>query len=122
MGLLYSLVNIPFGSLAGAMSQNPVDRSRLASARMVGSGTTILLLALVLAPQIKASDNLATTFLLTAAVFVVIGTLLFATTFLTARETVVRDVAQVWLKQTIQTVTRNGPLMRLCLCSCERPL
>jgi glucuronide carrier protein len=117
MGLLYSLVNIPFGSLAGAMSQNPVDRSRLASARMIGSGTTILLLALVLAPQIKAADDLASTFLLTAAIFVVIGTILFATTFLTARETVVRDVAQVSLKQTIQTVTRNGPLMRLCLSS-----
>jgi glucuronide carrier protein len=117
MGLLYSLVNIPFGSLAGAMSQNPVDRSRLASARMVGSGTTILLLAVVLAPQIKAADDLASTFLITAAVFVVIGTALFATTFLTARETVVRDVAQVSLRQTIQTVTQNGPLMRLCLSS-----
>ena len=32
LGLLYSLVNIPYGSLAGAMSQNPIDRSRLASA------------------------------------------------------------------------------------------
>lgn len=52
MGLLYSMVNIPYGSLAGAMSQNPVDRSRLASARMVGSGATILLLSLFLAPRI----------------------------------------------------------------------
>lgn len=46
-----------------------------------------------------------------------IGTALFATTFLTSRETVVRDVAQVSLKQTIQTVTQNGPLLRLCLSS-----
>ena len=59
------------------MSQNPIHRPRLASARMVGSGSTILLLALVLAPQIKASDNLALTFLLTAAAFLVIGTILF---------------------------------------------
>jgi glucuronide carrier protein len=84
---------------------------------MVGSGTTILLLALVLAPQIKAADDLASTFLITAAAFVVIGTALFATTFLTSRETVVRDVAQVSLKQTIQTVTQNGPLVRLCASS-----
>ena len=109
LGLLYSLVNIPYGSLAGAMSQNPVDRSRLASARMVGSGSTILLLALVLAPQIKASDNLAQTFLVTAAVFLVIGPILFFITFATARETVVREVPQVSLRQTIQTVTKNGP-------------
>src|SRR5215212_3611869 len=117
LGLLYSLVNIPYGSLAGAMSQNPVDRSRLASARMVGSGSTILLLALVLAPQIKASDNLAQTFLVTAAVFLVIGSILFFITFATARETVVREVPQVSLRQTIQTVTKNGPLARLCLSS-----
>ncbi len=117
LGLLYSLVNIPYGSLAGAMSQNPIDRSRLASARMVGSGTTILLLALVLAPQIKASDNLALSFLVTAIIFLVVGTALFLITFLTARETVIRDVTQVSLKQTLQTVRQNGPLVRLCLSS-----
>jgi glucuronide carrier protein len=117
LGLLYSLVNIPYGSLAGAMSQNPVDRSRLASARMVGSGSTILLLAIILAPQIKASEDLAQTFLITAFIFLVIGTALFMTTFVTAKETVVREVAQVSFKQTIQTVTKNGPLARLCLSS-----
>ena len=99
------------------LSQNPIDRSRLASARMVGSGTTILLLALVLAPQIKASDNLALSFLVTATIFLVVGTALFLITFLTARETVIRDVAQVSLKQTLQTVRQNGPLVRLCLSS-----
>jgi glucuronide carrier protein len=117
MGLLYSLVNIPYGSLAGAMSQNPIDRSRLASARMVGSGTTILLLALVLAPQIKASDDLARSFLITSVAFLVIGTILFLITFLTARETVIRDVEKVSLKQTLHTVRQNAPLVRLCASS-----
>jgi glucuronide carrier protein len=88
-GLLYSLVNIPSGSLAGAMSQNPIDRSRLGSARMVGSGSTILLLALVLAPQVKAADNLTLAFLVTAAALVVIGGALFMITFAISRETVV---------------------------------
>lgn len=117
LGLLYSMVNIPYGSLAGAMSQNPVDRSRLASARMVGSGATILLLALVLAPQIKASSNLAQTFLITSVIFMVVGFALFMITFLTARETVYREVASVTLKQTLQTVKVNAPLLRLCTSS-----
>lgn len=80
---------------------------------MVGSGSTILLLALVLPPQIKASDNLAQTFLITAGVFVVIGAVLFTITFVTARETVIRDVPQVTFRQTIQTVKKNGPLPAL---------
>jgi glucuronide carrier protein len=117
MGLLYSMVNIPFGSLAGAMSQNPVDRSRLASARMVGSGATILLLSLVLAPQIKAADDLATTFLITAIAFLVVGTALFMTTFLTSKETVYREVEKVSLRDTLRTVRQNKPLMRLCASS-----
>ena len=38
LGTLYSLVNIPFGSMAGAMTQEPTERAKLAGARMVGSG------------------------------------------------------------------------------------
>lgn len=57
MGLLYSLVNIPFGSLAGAMTQDPTERSRLAGARMVGSGFTILILSVLLAPRLKSAPT-----------------------------------------------------------------
>jgi glucuronide carrier protein len=114
LGTLYSLVNIPFGSLAGAMTQEPAERAKLAGARMVGSGFTILLLAVVLAPRLKSADNLHATFLITASVFVLIGMALFITTFLTSHEVVQREVARVSLKQTLQTVTKNGPLARLC--------
>jgi glucuronide carrier protein len=114
MGTLYSLVNIPFGSLAGAMTQDPAERSRLAGARMVGSGATILLLALLLAPQLKSAENLERTFLVTAAAFTAVGLVLFMTTFLTAKETVFREVPQVTLAQTWQTLKQNGPLARLC--------
>lgn len=114
MGLLYSLVNIPYGSLAGAMSQDPVDRSRMAAARMVGSGATILILALFLAPAVKSGGNLEATFLITAVAFLVVGSAFFMTTFATAKEVVYREVDQVSLKETLQTVRRNGPLMRLC--------
>jgi glucuronide carrier protein len=114
MGLLYSLVNIPFGSLAGAMTQDPAERSKLAGARMVGSGTTILLLALILAPQLTAAENLQRAFLLTAAAFTVLGSLLFLATFATAKETVFREVPQVTLRQTWETLKQNGPLVRLC--------
>ncbi|WP_127127133.1 glycoside-pentoside-hexuronide (GPH):cation symporter [Georgenia sp. SYP-B2076] len=117
LGLLYSMVNIPYGSLAGAMSQNPVDRSRLASARMVGSGTTILLLAVILAPRIKTAANLHQTFLIVALIFLVVGMAMFMTTFLTSRETVYREVERVSLRETFSTLRRNGPLMRLCLSS-----
>lgn len=114
LGLLYSMVNIPFGSLAGAMTQDPIERSKLAGARMVGSGLTILILSVFLAPRLKAATDLQSTFLLTASIFVFVGFAFFMLTFVTAKETVFREVAQVSLKDTLATVTKNGPLARLC--------
>lgn len=70
------------------MTQLPSERSKLAGARMVGSGVTILVLALLLAPRLKSSSNLQGTFLLTAAVLVFVGMALSMTTFLTSKETV----------------------------------
>ncbi len=45
LGLAYSLVNIPYGSLASAMTQEPVERARLASFRSMGTAATIIALA-----------------------------------------------------------------------------
>ena len=57
LGLLYSLVNIPYGSLASAMTQVPTERAKLATFRIIGSDLTILMLAFVVAPQIKSSER-----------------------------------------------------------------
>ncbi len=116
-GSLYSLVNIPFGSLAGAMTQDPGERSKLAGARMVGSGFTILILSVLLAPRLKTAENLQAVFLITASIFVVVGMAFFMTLFFTSKEVVHREVAKVTIKQTVQTVTKNGPLALLCLSS-----
>jgi glucuronide carrier protein len=53
LGLAYSLVNIPYGSLASAMTQHPAERARLASYRMIGTALTTIMLAVVVAPQVK---------------------------------------------------------------------
>src|SRR5918911_558213 len=92
LGLLYSLVNIPYGSMAAAMTQVATERAKLASFRVVGSNLTILMLALVVAPQIKGSSDLQHSLTVTTAAFVVAGFLLYLFTFRTAREQVQREV------------------------------
>src|SRR3712207_5851892 len=57
-GLAYSLVNIPYGSMAAAMIPMSSERSKLASFRVFGSNITILMLALVVAPQIQNADKI----------------------------------------------------------------
>jgi glucuronide carrier protein len=86
LGLLYSLVNIPYGSLAAAMSQVPTERAKLATWRVYGSNITILMLAFVVAPQIKGSKDLQHSITVTTLIFVFVGAALYIFTFLTARE------------------------------------
>jgi len=117
LGLAYSLVNIPYGSMATAMTQRPEERAKLATYRVFGSNLTILMLALVVAPQIKGSDDLQRSLTISTLAFVVVGFALYLFTFLTAREQVERDVAKVTARQTIDTLKQNKPLLMLCLSS-----
>jgi glucuronide carrier protein len=99
------------------MTQEPVERAKLASARSMGSAATMLLLSLVVAPQIKNAENLQASLQLTTLVFVVIGSALYLFTFVTARETVQRDVGTVGLRTSLRTLRQNTPLQLLCVSS-----
>lgn len=121
LGLVYSLVNIPYGSLASAMTQVPEERGRLAGFRMIGTASTMILLALVVAPQLQRfqgdPDGLQQSLLVTTGLFGVVGVLLYLFLFRTATEQVPRTVAKVSLKQSLGTLRRNQPLMVLCVAS-----
>jgi glucuronide carrier protein len=117
LGLLYSLVNIPYGSLAAAMTQSPTERAKLATWRVYGSNLTILMLAFVVAPQIKGSGNLQRSLTITTLAFVVLGAGLYLFTFFTAKEQVQRDVPVVSLRQSFATLKTNRPLIMLCVSS-----
>jgi glucuronide carrier protein len=117
LGLAYSLVNIPYGSLAGAMTQDPGERAKLGSARMVGAALVGSSLGIFVAPLIKPGANLQATFTGITLAFVVIGAALYFFTVLTAKERVHRAVPNVTLKQSLDTLKGNKPLMMLCLSS-----
>ncbi|GAA4028741.1 glucuronide transporter [Arthrobacter methylotrophus] len=117
LGLAYSLVNIPYGSLAGAMTQDPGERAKLGSARMVGALLVSSALGIFVAPLIKPGANLQSLFTTITLVFVVIGAALYFFTFLTAKERVHRSVPKVSFKQSMETLKTNRPLLMLCLSS-----
>jgi glucuronide carrier protein len=119
MGTLYSLVNIPYGSIAPAMTQVPTERARLASWRVWGSNITILMLSFVVAPQIKKfaddPEGLQRSLFITTAIFVVLGMALYLWTVMNVKEQVQRDVAAPSIKESFGTLRHNKPLMWLCL-------
>lgn len=117
LGLAYSLVNIPYGSLAGAMTQDPGERAKLGSARMIGAALVGSSLGIFVAPLIKPGANLQATFTGITLAFVVIGAALYFFTVFTAKERVHRSVPNVSLKQSMDTLKGNKPLLMLCLSS-----
>lgn len=117
LGLAYSLVNIPYGSLAGAMTQNPSERAKLASARTIGAAVVGALLGMFVAPLLKPGADLQFVFTSITLGFVVVGTALYLFTFFTARETVKRDIPHVTMRQSFETLKGNKPLLLLCISS-----
>ena len=117
LGLAYSLVNIPYGSLAGAMTRDAGERAKLASARTVGGLIVGAALGIFVAPLITPDRDLQTIFTFMTLGFVVVGFALYMFTFFTAKETVVRDVAHVSMRQSFAILKSNRPLLMLCVSS-----
>jgi glucuronide carrier protein len=119
LGFLYSLVNIPYGSLATAMTQDPVERSRLGVWRSVGPMISILVLVIVVAPQIsrlKTAPDQLQTFLTTVTIgAAVIGYALYLFCFSSCHEQVVHATKPVTIKETAATLRSNKPLLILCV-------
>jgi len=116
-GFAYSQVNIPYGSLAAAMTQMPDERAKLASVRVLGTNLAILLLVFVVSPQIGGSSDLQRSLTLTTLTLVVVGFALYLFTFLTTREQVQRAAGAVSLRDAVGMVRANRPLLMLCLSS-----
>jgi glucuronide carrier protein len=119
LGFLYSLTNIPFGSLATAMTQDPVERSRLGIWRSVGPIVGILVLVVVIAPQITRyrtePERLQSFLTIVTIVFAVVGYALYLFCFASCKEQVAHDSKPVTIKETVATVRQNRPLLILCV-------
>ncbi|RAN72672.1 MFS transporter [Bacillus sp. SRB_336] len=117
LGLAYSFVNIPYGSLAGAMTQNSGERAKLASARTIGAVAVGSFLGIFIAPLMKDGARLQPLFTTMTLIFTVVGTALYMFTVFTTKERVVREVAKVSIKQSFATLKGNKPLLLLCISS-----
>jgi glucuronide carrier protein len=115
--LVYSFVNIPYGSLSAAMTQEPGERAKLSTARMISASLTILAIAIIVSPQIAGGGDLQHSLTITTLVFAVTGVAMYVWCFATSRETVQRDVTDVSLRDTIAMMRHNRPLVLLCASS-----
>lgn len=116
LGTAYSFVNIPFGSLATVMTQQPRERARLGASRTLMAMGTFSFLALVLGPVVRSAKGEALQSMLTqfTLILAVAGIVMYYLCFKSTREIVERDIAQPKLKDSIGTLLTNRPLLMLC--------
>lgn len=115
--LAYSLVNVPYGCLVGAMTQDPRERARLAGARTIGGLSVGATLGFFIAPLLGAGGDMQQIFTVMTVVFAVVGSGLYLFTGIVCREQIVGSVPKITLRQTTQALKANSPLVVLCISS-----
>ncbi|WP_236684706.1 cytidylate kinase family protein [Corynebacterium uterequi] len=116
--LCYSLVNIPYGSLASSMTQDPVDRSKLSGSRSIASSLAGVALAWVVSPQFQDLSDVSkarTQFTYTCIILAVIAVILYLICFANSREVVPRSAGKISFGQTFSMLKQNKPLKILLL-------
>ncbi len=119
--IAYTSVNIPYGSLAAAMTDNSQERSKLALFRSIGAAVMQVILAVAISPALKQyagePDALQAALLKTLIPLGIVAIALYVFLFLVARENVERVVERVSIKESLKVVSQNRALQMLSLIS-----
>lgn len=115
--LAYSLVNVPYGALAGALTHQPHARARLASARTIGGLATSSFLGIFIAPHMTDGADIQGILTALTVAFALLGTALYAFTALATREQIPQSAAPLSMRQASTVLRGNAPLLVLCVSS-----
>jgi GPH family glycoside/pentoside/hexuronide:cation symporter len=114
--LFYAAINIPYTALMGVVSQDPNDRTFLASSKFVGAFAAGIIISATLLPMTKVlgGDNVARGWQLSFVVVGVAAIAFFLITFFNTRERVVPQSGQKSsvIRDLLDLVT-NGPWLVL---------
>jgi len=117
-GTIYSIFNIPYGSMIPAMTRNVVERSDLASFRWFGANTGQLLTTVCFMPIVLAFGSMQTGYVVAAAVFALAGLGLQLICYANVKEryTIVKPEAKKGaILEDYKSLFKNAPLIILCL-------
>jgi glucuronide carrier protein len=113
----YSMVNVPYGCLVGAMTQDARQRARLGGARTLGGLSVGATLGFFIAPLLGAGQDMQQVFTWLTITFAVVGSALYAFTGAACAEQVPGSVPRITLGQSMAALKANSPLVVLCVSS-----
>jgi glucuronide carrier protein len=113
----YSMVNVPYGCLVGAMTQDARERARLGGARTIGGLSVGATLGFFIAPLLGAGQDMQQIFTWLTLTFAVLGSALYALCGAVCREQIQGSVPRITLSQSMDALKANSPLVVLCVSS-----
>lgn len=117
-GLTYSIVNIPYGSIAASMTQEPIERTSLAAFRQCGSNAALLITTVAFMPIVTSFTDQATGYKAAVGTFAVLGMLITYYCYAHIHERIIVErpkEAKSSLGKSFGALLKNTPLLLLCL-------
>lgn len=114
-GMSYTGTSMPFGAMANAVTQDPIQRSKLSRARSVGGGLVGMFLAVI--PMLCYDDNnnpIAGRFTIIAVIFGICSVICYLLLCTMTKERVREDAAKKEkfdYKNVLKAVLKNRPLI-----------
>lgn len=121
-GMLYTAVNIPYGSLSSVMTTDPVQRTSLSTFRNIGSVISGVIVMVLVPKLIFNSENAVTAngFLKCAIIFAIICSICFVLTFKLTTERVSYNTSskkKAGIGATVKTLFKNRAFIGITLAS-----
>ncbi|MCF8362585.1 MAG: MFS transporter [Prolixibacteraceae bacterium] len=112
MMIMYTAISIPYNSMIGVISPDPVERTSVSSYKFVFAYAAGISVQLLIIPMVRrlGEGNDASGYQITMSYFAVIAVVCFLISFLVSRERVKPDPAQVTnIKSDLKDLTNNKP-------------
>jgi len=117
-GAAYSFTNIPYGTLAATMTQDPQERTTLAASRQFGSTMGLLISTVLVVPMLSKFSNVKIGYPVAIGIMALFGVAAFYVTFKNCHEqvaTISSKPVKIDFKDLVKTVTTNRPLLVIIL-------
>lgn len=117
-GTLYSMSNVPYGSMIPAMTKDSNERAQLASFRQAGSNAALLITTVGVMPIVLCFSNKNTGYLVAVSIFAVLGVILQYISYSNVKERYIVEKPKeekTSIGAGLKAVFKNGPLLVLCL-------
>lgn len=120
LGMIYTVVNVPFGALSSAMTQDSNERTSIAAMRTFFATMAGAIVAIGLPKMVTkfGAGNEAFGYQISIAIFAGLGIILLYVAFFSAKERYSnsdKNAKSITVKDTAKMIRANKPLMIICL-------